>query len=172
MRNFILVVFLFSSLLQAHQKVDVDAIIASIYPNVTKIEKKSALITKKELALIQKQAKTKIRSKLIRYYLIYHDGKTDIAIVSTQKVRTKKAAILYFIQDGAIAHIEILAFGEPPEFIPSKKWLEQFSGKNASSKLRVGEDIAAKSGATLSAKSVTNGAKTALAIYEVKFKKQ
>lgn len=172
MRGFILLMLFSFTVLQAAQRVDVDEIIASLYPDVTKIEKRSDIITKKELPQIQKKAKTPIKSKLVRYYLIHHNGKTDVAIVSSQKVRTKKAAILYFIENGKIAHIEILAFGEPPEFIPSKKWLKQFDGKSADAKLTVGEDIAAKSGATLSAKSVTKGARIALAIYEVKFKKR
>ena len=168
----IALVMLFSFIVQASQRIDVDTLIKSLYPDTTKIEKRSDIITKKELALIQKKAKTRLRSKLIRYYLFHHGGTTDVAVVSSQKVRTKKAAILYFIHDGKISHIEILAFGEPPEFVPSDKWLEQFNDKTTNSKLTVGEDIAAKSGATLSAKSVTNGARTVLAIYEVKLKKQ
>ncbi len=170
MRGFVFLLLCALSLLEAHQKVDVKAIIRAVYPDTTKIETKSGIITKKELPLIQKKAKANIKSKLYRYFIIHHSGKTAIAIVSSQKVRTKKAAILYFIENGSIHHTEILAFGEPPEFLPSKKWLKQFDGKSIASILRVGEDIAAKSGATLSAKSVTNGAKTVLAIYEVKLK--
>ncbi len=172
MKKIFTLLWLSYSVLYAAQRVDIEAIIKSLYPDVTKIEKKSTIITKSELAEIQKKAKTKIRSKLVRYYLIHHGNKTDIAIVSSQKVRTKKAAVLYFLEDGKIIHIEILAFGEPPEFLPTDKWLTQFYGKTEKSKLIVGEDIAAKSGATLSAKSITNGAKTVLAIYEVKFKKK
>ncbi len=172
MKKFVLLILFSFGMIQAAQRVDVETILKSLYPDATKIEKRSDIITQQELARIQEKAKTRIKSRLIRYYLIHHGGKTDVAIVSSQKVRTKKSAILYLIENGKIVHVEILAFGEPPEFIPSQKLLQQFHGKTVNSKLRIGEDIAAKSGATLSAKSVTNGAKIALAIYEVKFKKR
>ncbi len=151
--------------------VDMDSLIKSLYPQAKAIHKKSTLITQSELKRIERLAHAKMKYRLVRYFLIEEEGSTVTAIVLSQKVRTKKAAVIYFIRNGTIEWVEILAFGEPPEFRPEKKWLAQFKNKTHKDNLKVAEGIAAKSGATLSAKAVARGAKLALAIYMVKFSK-
>jgi len=47
--------------------------------------------------------------------------------------------------------------------IGSKRWLKQFIGKNHNEKLKLGEDIIAISGATLSVRSMTNAVNKVLA---------
>ncbi len=170
--KYLVIIALWFTLLEAKKSVDIESVIRAVYPDAAKIEKKSSLISNSELKKIEHLAQTKLKSKLIRYYVIHRsNGKREFAIVSIQKMRTKKAAILYMIENGVIRHVEILAFGEPQEFKPTKKWLEQFENKDIKSSLKVGDGIAAKSGATLSAKGVASGAKIALAIYEVKFRR-
>ena len=66
---------------------------------------------------------------------------------------------------GEISAIEIVAFNEPPEYMPQHSYLDQFQGKNADDTLRVGKDIPTISGATLSARNVTDGARLALAVF-------
>ena len=167
----LLLAALLSTLLFA-KGIDVESLIKGLYPHAKSVEKKSAILTPSQSRAIEKRAGAKLPSHLVRYYRIDKGKKEVFAIVIVQKVRTKKAAVMYFIADGAIEHIEILAFGEPPEFKPKKNWLEQFSGKTDKAGLKVGEDIAASSGATLSAKNVTKGARLALAIYEIVRRKQ
>ncbi len=143
----------------------VEDVLQSIYPDLTRVEKKSAIIPKDVARAVQEQARTKLTSRLVRYYRIYHGDEMDLAIVMTQKVRTKRMAALYIIEKGHIKHIEMLAFSEPPEYKPSPNWLGQFREKRLSPSLNVGEALAAKSGATLSANAVTKGARIALALY-------
>ncbi len=159
----LLIFLLFVSFLEAKQLVKpVDAIVA-LYLDAN-VQKKSLLLTKKQLQSIEKKAKTKLKSKIVRYYTIKTPTTRAVAIVMVQKVRTKKAAILYIIEDGAIKDIEIIAFSEPPEYIPPKSWQQQFYNKSLHDNLQVGETISASSGATLSARAVTKGARAALAI--------
>jgi len=88
--------------------------------------------------------------------------------VITRKVRSKKASVLYLVDNrGKMLFAEVLAFAEPPEFLPSKIWMKQFEHKMPNAPLRVGEDIPTISGATLSARNVTDGARLARAIVEV-----
>lgn len=162
-----MLMFLLLTTLAFSKGIDPEALIKSLHPHAQTIEKKSALLASKQSRAAQQQAHTKLPSHLIRYYRIVDEGREILAIVIVQKVRTKKAAVMYFVDNGTIEHIEILAFGEPPEFRPKTSWLAQFDGKNSESEFQVGEDIAANSGATLSAKNVANGARLALALYEV-----
>ena len=166
----LLVFVLIFSFLDA-KKIDIDSILKSLYQNVSHIEKKSSIISKNEQKKIQQLAKTKLPSKLFRYYVISHNNKRDFAIVLSMKVRTKKTAVLYALENGKIKSIEILAFSEPPEFKPKERWLKSFEQKSLKEPLSLGDDISINSGATLSDRAITKGARLSLAIYEVKLKK-
>ncbi len=60
-----------------------------------------------------------------------------------------------------------MAFGEPPEYIPSSIWMGQLQNQKPTAKLTVGKDIPTISGSTLSASSITEGARVARALYEI-----
>ncbi|WP_457597930.1 FMN-binding protein [Hydrogenimonas sp.] len=150
------------------KKVDLEAMLRSGYGDSVRIERKSLLLTRAEAADVQKAARMRLSSRIVRLYLVKRDNKTlRCGIVLSRKVRTKKAAVLYLITpEGRIDRIEILAFAEPPEFKPSGRWLALFDGKSLAEPLRSGEDIPAISGATLSARNVADGARLALAIVQ------
>jgi Na+-translocating ferredoxin:NAD+ oxidoreductase RnfG subunit len=60
--------------------------------------------------------------------------------------------------DGTVRQVEILSYRESHGFeIRLPAWRKQFIGKGAASPLRIGEDIANISGATLSCTHVTDG---------------
>lgn len=65
--------------------------------------------------------------------------------------------IVIFDADLIIAKVKILVYREDHGGeIGSKRWLKQFIGKNTTNNLKYQKDIAAISGATISAKSMTN----------------
>jgi len=150
----------------------IDEVIHASFPKSTKMAKHSIILSKKQFSQIQQKAKAKVTTKVYRYYTLSNSGKTiGYAILGFRKVRTKKATVLYgFDMKGTLIFTEIMAFGEPPEFIPSSIWMGQLQKKSASSQLTVGKDIPTISGATLSARSLTNGARVARAIYEIVLK--
>ena len=95
------------------------------------------------------------------------------AILISRPVRTKDAAILYmFSPQGIIESVEVIAFNEPPEFTPSKQYISQFKGKSTKDTLRVGKDIPTVTGATMGARNVTDGARLALAIFDMLFREK
>jgi Na+-transporting NADH:ubiquinone oxidoreductase subunit NqrC len=67
--------------------------------------------------------------------------------------------------DGTVRQIEILSYRESHGFeIRLPAWRKQFVGKNAAAALRVGDDIANISGATLSCTHVTDGVRRIVAV--------
>ena len=150
----------------------IDAAIHASFPSSTKMEKHSLILTAKQFSQIQKKAKAKVDTKVYRYYTLSHKGlTTGYAILEFRKVRTKKATIIYgFDMKGTLKFTEILAFGEAPEWIPSKTWMSQFQNKSTKAALHIGKDIPTISGATLSARCVSEGARVARAIYEIVLK--
>ena len=131
------------------------------------VTKKNTLLTGEQADAVARRAAMKLQTKIYRIYTASIDGKpVGYGVLITRKVRQKDAAVLYMITPkGEISAIEIVAFNEPPEYMPQHSYLDQFQGKNADDTLRVGKDIPTISGATLSARNVTDGARLALAVF-------
>ena len=151
----------------AKTNTSVDNVIRSSFTGVTTIEPKRIILTKKQFSQVQSRAKAAVRTKIYRYYDIKSGTKrVGYAVLISRKVRSKKATVLYaFDNSGRLKFTEIMAFGEPPEYIPSKTWMSQLQNRDESVALTVGKDIPTISGATLSARSITEGARVARAIY-------
>lgn len=163
---------LFTSCSFSKSKVSVKDVIETSFQYVTKIEPKSLILSSAQFKQIRNMAKAAIDTKVYRYYTILSDTKKiGVAVLITRKVRSKKATVLYaFDKTGILRFSEIMAFGEPPEFIPSKIWMSQLQQQKPSAKLTVGKDIPTISGATLSARSITQSARVARAIYNIVLK--
>ncbi len=159
------------SLASAKEHIYIDELLKANYTDKISIKKKSLILTKEQVKSIQKAAHTKIASKIVRYYAIKKDDKVlGYAILLKQKIRTKNAAILYMVDDNkTMMGLEILSFKEPHEFKPNDDWTKIFEGKTSEDSFLVGKDIAAISGATLSARAISDAAKVALAIAQEKF---
>lgn len=156
----------------AKSKVSVNEVINTSFTGVKSIESKSLILSATQFKKVRKTAKTAITTKVYRYYDIVGSASSlGKAVLITRKVRSKKATILYaFDKKGTLRFSEIMAFGEPPEFIPSKTWMSQLQKQKPTAKLTVGKDIPTISGATLSARTITEGARIARAIYEIVLK--
>ncbi len=156
----------------AQSRVSVKEVIRSSFDNVTDVKAKAIILSSTEFKKVQNHAKTAIRTKVYRYYNILSKGnRVGIGVLITRKIRTKKATVLYaFDMNNNLRFTEIMAFGEPPEFIPNSTWMGQFQNKKSSKKFMIGKDIPTISGSTLSARSITQGARIARAIYEIVLK--
>lgn len=73
--------------------------------------------------------------------------------------------------NGKVLGIEVIAYYEPPEYLPQKKWLELFKGKKRDESLRLGQDIPIVTGATMTTEAMTEAVRIVRAVWEVKLKK-
>ena len=166
-----LILSLFISVLFAGDKISIDDLIKMNYDesNIS-IEKKSLILTKDEAKSIQASARSKVRSKIVRYYKVSNNEQVlGHAILLKQRIRTKNAAILYMVDaNNSMLAIEIVSFKEPSEYKPNDEWKKVFVGKTTEDTLVAGKDIATISGATLSARAIADAARLALAIVEKK----
>lgn len=91
-----------------------------------------------------------------------------LGFVITDNVVGKVELISYAVGialDGSVKQVEILSYRESHGFeIRLPAWRKQFVGKASNSNLRVGEDIANISGATLSCTHVTDGVRRIVAV--------
>ena len=95
-------------------------------------------------------------------------GGTPLGFVVVDEVIGKFELITYAVgigADGAVKQVEVLSYRESHGHeIRLPAWRKQFIGKTSTSPLKVGEDIANISGATLSCTHVTDGIKRIVAI--------
>lgn len=163
---FKLITLLFLTQLHAQVLISpVDAMQES-YGVDAKISKKNILLTKSKFSNVQKSAKVKLNTKIYRIFTASKDENIlGYGILINRKVRSKNAVVLYLIQNDTLLSIEIVAFNEPLEYLPTQKWNKQFEGIKTDKMLQLNRDIPSISGATLSARTVTDGSKVAFAIY-------
>lgn len=139
----------------------------------SKIEKKTLLLTSEESNAVSELAKVKLDTKIYKTFRAFKEGKLlGYGILVLHKVRSKDTAILSIIApDGRLVTIEIIAFNEPIEYLPSKSWIEVLNNQTLSDSLALGKEIPSISAATMSARAATNAARIALSIFDVKFKR-
>lgn len=152
------------------EKVVIADILKANYSETVSVEKKSLILTKDEAKAVQEKAEVKLNSKIVRLYKVQEaDEVLGYAVLLKRKVRTKNTAVLYMVDNNqTIKAIEIVSFKEPLEYKPNDSWKEVFKGKTSSDTLILGKDVPAISGATMSARSITDMARIALAIVEAK----
>lgn len=171
MMRLVFLSMLFISILGAKVLIKPEAAMQLTFGNV-KVERKNKMLTRTMAQQVQQSAKAKLKSKIVRIYHATQNGKKlGYGILLNNKVRTKNAAVLYlFDPKGALQAIEIVAFNEPLNYVPSKAWLETLESTPDNTARHLGKGVPVISGATLSAKTLTEGARTAQAIFEVLFK--
>ena len=133
------------------------------------VESENIILNEGQIAQLAKASQQKIDTKLYRIYVAKNGAKNvGYGVLMNKKVRTKTAIALYLIDtSGKIKTIEIVAFNEPLEYLPTATWLDVFDNKSSSDTLKLNQDIPTTTGATLSARSITDGARVALALLEI-----
>lgn len=133
------------------------------------VDLQNIILSEAQLQQLTKASQQSIDTKLYRLYIAKNDTKTvGYGVLLNKKVRTKTAISLYLIgTDGKIKSIEIVAFNEPIEYLPTKTWLDGFDNKSSANTLRLNQDIPTVSGATLSARALTDGSRIALSLIDI-----
>lgn len=133
------------------------------------VQIQNIILSDAQVTELSKASMQKIDSKLYRLYLAQNGDKTvGYGVLMNKKVRTKTAISLYLIGvDGKIKSIEIVAFNEPIEYLPSATWLNVFDQKSSANTLKLNQDIPTTTGATLSARAITDGARVALSLIDI-----
>ncbi len=139
-----------------------------------KVEKINILLTNEKAHAVEEEIKGKLKTKLYQIYKASKDDKLlGYGILISQNVRSKNCVVMYHIaNDSILKSIEIIAFNEPKEYLPSKNWMQVFSGVETSKQLYLSKDIPTITGATLSARAVSDASRVAFAIYNQVLKEQ
>jgi len=110
-----------------------------------------------------------VNTKIIARYVATAGGTVvGRAYVDTHVVRTKRASLLISLEaDGRVRRIDVTAFLEPPEYIPSERWRNQYLEKPLDDDLAIQRAIRPIAGATLTTRSVNEAVRRILALDRV-----
>lgn len=144
-----------------------DEALKRAFPQATAIEKRTLYLDPADVARMEKMSGAKMDSRLFTYYeAVGKSGVLGYAVIAGHAVRTKQEVYMVVIApSGAIDFLEILAFYEPEEYMPPKRWLAVFSGKALTDALRPKQEIPMISGATITTYTLTSEVRKTLAIF-------
>lgn len=133
-------------------------------------ERETLLLTKAELASSAELAAKEIPSALVTRYVIRNEagGIVGYAYLDKHLVRTLPQTLIVAVDaDGILVRMKVLAFREPAEYIARDGWMEQFCGKTVEDQIRMKKNVDGITGATLTARAVSQCARRTLAIHHV-----
>lgn len=140
-----------------------------------RIERRTLFLNPDEQRILSERARSRFDSRLYTVYTGYRGEQVvGYAVIDTDTVRSKVATYMAVLEpDGELRDMRILAWQEPPEYQPPQRWLDRFVGRRlgGDGTLRVGQDVDAISGATLSVRMLTEHVRRALALHDVLLKK-
>ena len=146
-----------------------DEALALAFPGNDRIEERVFILTDAQKTEVERRAHAPLASQLWTLHVGWKGGEVlGYAVIDSQVVRTMPATTMVVIDPkGAVRRVDVLAFNEPPEYLPTVRWLEQFPAHGLDDDLKLGAGVQGITGATLSAQSVTAGVRRALALFTV-----
>lgn len=124
-------------------------------------------LSKDNVKAIEQKSRIKIHYNDFRLFkILINDSTVAKALIAKVSSKTGNISVLTLINnDGTIRTVKVVGAVDPRSFnLNSKLWRKQFKDKSVGDFLRVGKDIDAMSGATISSNSATKAVKISLYI--------
>jgi hypothetical protein len=143
--------------------------LARAFPPPATVERKTFFLTDAQREKAARLARAKVESGLVVAYLGHGPrGPLGTAYFDTHTVRTMPETILVTVRpDGVVGGVEVVAFGEPEDYLPRPRWLGLFPGKRLDPELVVGRGLAHVTGATLTTRAIADAVRRVVAIHTV-----
>jgi FMN-binding domain len=139
------------------------------FPPPATVERRTFFLTDAEREKASRAARSKIDSGLVIAYVAKGpNGPMGTGYFDTHVVRTMPETILVTVRpDGTLGGVEVVAFGEPEDYLPRRNWLKLFAGRRLDDDLSVGRGLAHVTGATLTTRAIADAVRRVLAIHFV-----
>jgi len=146
-----------------------DEALALAFPGAERIEERVFILTDAQKAEVERQARAPLESQLWTIHVGWKGAEVlGYAVIDSHVVRTMPETFMVVIDPkGTLRRVDVLAFHEPPEYLPTARWIEQFPGRGLDDDLKLGAGVQGITGATLSAQAMTAGVRRALALFTV-----
>lgn len=141
------------------------------FPAPTRVERRTAYLADAELDRARTLAgsEVEIDAAVVTYYVGYRgDEPVGVAYFDAHRVRTKAEVVMVIVDPaGRIDRVDVLKFMEPPDYRAPDGWIEQLEGRPLDAALSTSGAIRNLTGATLTARALTEAARRVLALHSV-----
>jgi len=146
-----------------------DQALALAFPAPASVQRRTLYLDAAQAARAGREAGGAVETRVVPYYVGTAEGRpVGYAYFDTHLVRTLPETIMVLLAaDGRIRRIDILSFDEPEDYKPTERWLQQFPGRGPGDELSLNGGIHALTGATLSARAVTQAARRVVALHRL-----
>jgi len=140
------------------------------FPDADRIDHQSFALSDAQANHIEQLAQSKLESRLVTLYSGWHDGELlGYALIDLHQVRTLPEAFMVVLSaEGEVRSVRMLAFYEPPEYLPPDRWLALFEGYGSDDKAsapKAAPKVHGIAGSTLSSRAVSGGVRRSVAIH-------
>ena len=141
--------------------------LALAFADPASAQRRTAYLTEEQAGRIKETAGTDPSSRAVVWWEGAGPGGGSVtAWFDTHLVRTLPETVMVVVAgDGTVVRVDILSFDEPDDYLPSRRWLDQFNGKPLSDDLSTRRSIRAVTGATMSSAAVTATVRRVLALH-------
>ncbi|MFQ5513759.1 MAG: FMN-binding protein [Myxococcota bacterium] len=139
------------------------------FPKAERIDRRSFVLSEAQVREVERLSRAPLDSPLVTLHVAFSGAEPlGYALIDVHRVRTVPEALLVVLTpDGQVRSVRLLAFHEPVEYQPKRRWYRQFEGRRLTPELQLGRDIHAIAGATLSSRAATRSVRRALALFQV-----
>jgi hypothetical protein len=131
-----------------------------------RVERRTEFLSEAAIDEIETVARAPIEHARVSYYVVSrNDSLLARAYIDTHQVRTRNETLLFvFDPQGRVRTVEVLAFHEPEDYLPTRRWFERLAGVRDPLGVFPGQGVDAVSGATLSVRAASMSLRRASAI--------
>lgn len=152
-----------------------DQVLKNAFPLAETFVRQVLRLSDEQMKKLSEESGQKISSRFVTVYVAKKDDET-LGYGFIGYTKGKSSFIKYFVAiapDGKIHSIEIMSYrGEKGSEVRHEIFKKQFVGKSLGSNIKVGADINAISGATISSQAVTNSVRKTMRIWQEFFGSQ
>jgi len=139
--------------------------LATAFPPAVKVTRQKFFLTPEQLAAARRESGVDFDDKLIVRYA-GSDGR--VAYFDTHRVRTEPETVMVVVNaGGSVDRVEILAFNEPTDYFPKRRWLDQLLHRKLDNELALNRAVRPITGASLTGRALVNATRKVLALHHV-----
>lgn len=147
--------------------VDRERALAQAFGPRAEITTRTVFLTAEAARRAEQAAAAKLASlRVTLYEATRGDTLLGTGYLDTHRVRTMNETVLVVVTPkGKVGAVEVLAFHEPDDYLPPRRWLERFEDQALAKDLRPGGSVPSLGGSTLTARAIAAAVRRTLALH-------
>ena len=144
--------------------------LARAFPPPARVVRSTSFLTDAQHAAARKTAQAPVDSAVVTRYAAFGPDGTLLgtAYFDAHVVRTAREVLMVVVApDRTVRSVDVLAFGEPQDYLPRGGWLKRVEGKRQEDGLFVGRALAHVTGATLTTRAIAAAVRRVLTFHSL-----